>query len=68
MIQNFQGDWNIMRVCLASNNPIETLHKIRTEVYSIGTVLDMLEMLDVRDTMQEDEREYEKARSKQGNK
>jgi len=43
-----------MKICMASSDPIETLHKIRTDQYSIRTVLDILEMLDVRETIRED--------------
>ena len=44
-----------MRVVMATDNPIETLHKIRTGQYSVRTFLDMLEMLDVKTTLDEQE-------------
>lgn len=45
-----------MKVVMASSNPIETLHKINNDEYSIITFLDMLEMLDVQTTIKENER------------
>lgn len=53
MVQQFCGDLRILRVCMASSDPIETLHNIRTGRYSIITFLDTLELLDVQATMQE---------------
>lgn len=53
MVKQFSGDFRIMRVCMASSNPIETLHDIKNGRYSIKTFLDTLEMLDVQVTMQE---------------
>lgn len=50
-----------MRVVFASDNPIEVLHKFRTNQYSVITLLDMLEMLDVRETIREDELARQKA-------
>ena len=44
-----------MRVVMATSDPIETLHKIRTKQYSVRTFLDMLEMLDVKTTIDEQE-------------
>lgn len=43
-----------MRVVLSSSDPVETLHNFRTGKYSVITLLDMLEMLDVKETMTED--------------
>ena len=51
----FSGDYRIMRVCMSTSSPIDTLHKIRTHQYSIRTFLDMLEMLDVKITIEESE-------------
>lgn len=53
MIKEFSGDYRIMRVVLATSDPIQTLHRIRTKQYSIHTFLDMLEMLDAKATMEE---------------
>lgn len=55
MIKNFKGDYRILRVVFSTENPIATLHAIRSGQYSIITFLDMLEMLDVRDTLREEE-------------
>jgi hypothetical protein len=55
MLKDWKGDYRIMRVVMASSDPIDTLHKIRTGQYSVITLLDMLEMLDVKDTIMEDE-------------
>lgn len=68
MIKEFSGDYRIMRVVMASSNPIDTLHKIRTGQYSIITFLDMLEMLDVQATIQEDEAIKTKAQQDARNK
>lgn len=62
MLKEFGGDYRVLRVVFASNDPIATLHAIRTEKYSIITLLDCLEMLDVRDTMREEEIFQEKQR------
>ena len=45
-----------MRAVFSSSDPIETLHKFNTGQYSIITLLDMLELLDVKETLEEDER------------
>lgn len=55
MIKEFGGDYRILRVVMESKDPLETLHNIRTGKYSIITLLDMIELLDVRDTIREDE-------------
>lgn len=60
MIKEFKGDWRILRVVSSSSDPIETLHRIRTGQYSIITFLDMLEYLDVKETLSEDERHLAK--------
>lgn len=54
-----------MRVVLASSDPVETLHNFRTGRYSIITLLDMLEILDVKETLTEDARKREEAKAKQ---
>ena len=56
MLKEFKGDFRVMRVVFSSSDPIDTLHKIRTNQYSIITFLDMLEYLDVKDTIAENER------------
>lgn len=53
MVERFSGDFRIMRVCMATSNPLDTLHKIQNNEYSIRTFLDMIEMLEVQTTMQE---------------
>jgi hypothetical protein len=53
--KDFKGDYRVMRVVMASSNPIDTLHMIRTGQYSVRTFLDMLEMLDVKVTIDEAE-------------
>ena len=53
--ETFSGDYRVMRVCMSTASPIDTLHKIRTHQYSIRTFLDMLEMLDVKATVEENE-------------
>ncbi len=44
-----------MRVAMSSATPIETLHKLKNNEYSISTFLDMLEMLDMKATIEEHE-------------
>ena len=53
--EEFSGDYRIMRVVMSSSDPISTLHRIRTGQYSVRTFLDMLEMLDVKTTIDEQE-------------
>ena len=64
MLKEFSGDYRVMRVVMASNNPLETLHKIRTNQVSIITFLDTLEFLDVKNTIDAEAllEEKEKAR------
>lgn len=64
MLKEFSGDYRVMRVVMASNNPLETLHKIRTNQVSIITFLDTLEFLDVKSTIDAEAllEEKEKAR------
>lgn len=56
MEKSFKGDYRVMRVVMSSSNPIETLHKIQTNQISLLTFLDMLEMLDVKMTVEEDQK------------
>lgn len=56
-----------MRVVMASSNPIDTLHRIRTGQYSIITLLDMLEMMDVQQTIMEDEMKSRERQAQQNN-
>lgn len=51
--EKFSLDYRIMRVALASDNPIETIHKINTNQYSIKSFLDTLELLDAKATFEE---------------
>lgn len=53
--KEFSGDYRVMRVVFSTDNPMETLHKIKTNQYSVRTFLDMLELLDVKTTLEEDE-------------
>lgn len=53
--EDFSGDYRVMRVAMSSATPIETLHKIKNNEYSISTFLDMLEMLDMKATIEEHE-------------
>lgn len=55
MLKSFRGDYRVMKVVMASSNPIDTLHKINNDEYSIITFLDMLELLDVQTTIKENE-------------
>ena len=55
MLEEFSGDFRIMRVVFASNDPIETLHNIKFK-YSYRTFIDMYEMLEAKETLEEDER------------
>ena len=50
---------------MASSDPLETYHKIKNGHYSIATFLDVLELLDVRDTLREDQVETEKQKRAQ---
>ena len=56
MERKFKGYYRVMRVVMSSSNPIETLHKIQTNQISLLTFLDMLEMLDVKMTVEEDQK------------
>lgn len=55
MVKEFSGDYRILRVVFASSDPLESLHKLRRGEYSIITLLNMLEMLDVKETLREEE-------------
>lgn len=61
-MKEFKGDYRIMRVVFSSDNPMEVLHKFRTGQYSVITLFDMLELLDVRETIREDEIIRQKAK------
>lgn len=50
---------------MMSSNPIDTLHSFRTGKYSIITLLDMLEMIDVQTTIREDEEKRMEVKRKQ---
>jgi hypothetical protein len=64
MLKEYKGDYRIMRVVMSSNDPIQTLHKINNNEYSIITFLDMLEMLDVQATLKENEVYKQKIKQK----
>lgn len=64
MEKEFKGDYRIFRVVMASDNPIETLHKINTNQYSLRTFLDVLEMLDVKATIEENQMKEAEANKK----
>ena len=53
---------------MASSDPISTLHKIRTNQYSVITLLDMLEMMDVQQTILEDESKHREKIAQKGTK
>lgn len=61
MEEMFSGDYRVLRVVMASDNPIDTLHKIQTNQYSLITFLDVLEMLDVKATIEDEQRKAEEA-------
>lgn len=50
---------------MMSSNPVDTLHNFRTGKYSIITLLDMLEMIDVQTTIREDEEKRMEVKRKQ---
>ena len=54
-LKEFSGDYRIMRVVMSSDNPIGTLQNIRSGRYSVRTFLDVLEMLDFKSTLEEQE-------------
>ena len=60
----FNGDYRVVRVVLESKNPIETLHNLRNDKYSIFTFFEMLEILDIKQTMVEDGDYVNKTRDK----
>lgn len=53
MVEQFSNDFRVLRVCLASAEPMKTLRELQNGEYSIITFLDMIEMLDAQTTMQE---------------
>jgi len=61
MLKEFSGDFRVYRVVMSSSNPPETLHAIQSGKYNIRTFLDMLEMLDVQDTIREEARKRQEA-------
>lgn len=64
MEEKFSGDYRVLRVVMASSNPIDTLHRIQTNQYSLITFLDTLEFLDVKATIEDEQRKAEDARRK----
>lgn len=64
MLEMFNGDYRVVRVVLESKNPIETLHNLRNDKYSIFTFFEMLEILDIKQTMVEDSEYVNKNRDK----
>lgn len=54
MLKEFSGDFRVYRVVMASDNPIDTLSSLRKGEISIISFLDMLEMLDVQETLREE--------------
>ena len=54
-----------MRVVFSSSDPMETLQKFNSGYYSVITLLDMLEMLDVKETIREDQERQQKIKSEQ---
>lgn len=64
MLKEFSGDYRVLRVVMASDNPIETLHKLRTNQISIITFLDTLEFLDVKATIDAEALREEKEKAK----
>lgn len=66
MVKEFSGDYRILRVVFSSSDPIATLNAIRNGTYSIITFLDMLEMLDVKETLREEEIFIEKQKQQSG--
>lgn len=55
MLKEFQGDYRIIRIISTSSDPMETIHKFNTGYYSIRTLLDMFEVMDIQDTIKEDD-------------
>lgn len=64
MLKEFDGDYRVMRVVMSSKTPLETLHKIRTNQISLKTFLDMLEFLDVKETIEEQKMKELEAKEK----
>ena len=54
-----------MRVVFSSSDPMETLQKFNSGYYSVIALLDMLEMLDVKETIREDQERQQKIKSEQ---
>jgi len=56
MIEDFSGDYRVMRVMFATSDPINTLHNLK-HVYSYKTFIEMYEYLDAKETIDEDIRQ-----------
>ena len=52
---------------MASSDPLETLHNINTGRYSIRTILELIEFLDVKETVEENTAKHVAA-ARDGNK
>lgn len=61
LYDNLSIDYRIMRVVLASSNPLETVQEINSDRYSIIALLDTLEILDAKITLEEYENKRIKA-------
>lgn len=64
MTKEFKGHPMIYRAVMASNDPLETLHNINTGRYSYKTLEELMEFLDVKDTIIENAAEESKDRGK----
>lgn len=64
MVKEFKGNPLIYRAVMASSDPLETLHNINTGRYSYKTLEELVEYLDVRDTINENAAEAVKDKGK----
>lgn len=53
MVETFGGDYRVMRVCFANADPLQAFVDLHDKV-SVRKFFDFLELLDARDTIQED--------------
>lgn len=63
MLKDFGGDLRTYRICMSTSDPLETYHRMESGRYRMSTLLDYIEMLDVKETIHEDAAEYEKRES-----
>lgn len=62
LVKSFSGDYQVMRVCFANSDPLQTYVDLHDKI-SIKQFYDFVEMLDAKQTMEEDAQAKAKRKS-----